>query len=366
MSFLASAMFPGDMFDTAVRLAESPESEPGNPAASRPSGKWQQMLALGWQGVLVPEENGGVGATLADLAGIIEAGARHVILAPLIERCAVAPVLLRAVGGHVSALLESISVGDASVCPVLQTGDALPGPHDAPRLDGGPKLGGTLCGANLSEPASHVLFNVFTENGDELVVLPIERLADRARYFDGLDGSTTADFTLDELSITDNDIVLRGAGVAEAVAGALQVGTLLACVQAVGTAGAMIEQTIDYLNTRIQFGVALATFQALRHRLVEMYVSFENARGMVSSQIGEAAANLNGFARDAALTKLYCAGMSRRVAEAAIQLHGGMGMTWEMPAARLALHSLTTSERFGDRAQCLDWLTARAVAKAAA
>jgi alkylation response protein AidB-like acyl-CoA dehydrogenase len=139
-------------------------------------------------------------------------------------------------------------------------------------------------------------------------------------------------------------------------------GAVLTCVETVGAMGAMIEQTIEYLSTRIQFGVALSTFQALRHRAVEMYVAYEGARGLVKQIALDWSANpasCDAQNQDAALTKLYLANVGRMVAESVIQLHGGMGMTVEMPAARLAMHTLMCNLQFGDRLHCLDSLSSQ-------
>lgn len=357
MAFTASPLFPGDLYDTSLRLT-----------ASKADGKWQQMLGLGWQGVIVPEAAGGVDGTLADLAAIIEAAARQAIAAPLIDRCAVAPTLLSALAGQpaVRDLLEAIAMGEASVATVIDASERLPGTPTALRLGEDGRLKGSLRGLDLSEPASHVLFNTVDEATRQpvLVLLPVDGLLERARQYQGMDARTSADITLDGQLVQSPQLLLRGAAVLDAVERAQQIGSLLTCVQAVGAAGAMIEQTIEYLGTRVQFGVQLATFQALRHRVVEMYVAYENASGMVRRLVEQATRERPGDAREIALVKLYVGNASRMWSEVGIQLHGGMGMTWETLAARLAMHSLMGSMQFGDQGQCLDWLTARTVADA--
>lgn len=357
MAFTASPMFPGDLYDTSLRLA-----------ASKAGGKWQQMLGLGWQGVIVPESAGGVDGSLADLAAIVEATARQAVSAPLIDRCAVAPALLSALSEQpgVRDLLEAIAMGEASVATVVDASERLPGTPTALRLGEDGRLRGSLLGVDLSEPASHVLFNTIDEATRQpvLLLLPTEGLLPRARQFHGLDARVSADIALDGHVVQSAQVLLRGAAVLDAVERAQQTGSLLTCVQAVGAAGAMIEQTIEYLVTRVQFGVQLATFQALRHRVVEMYVTYENASGLVRRLVERATRERLGDARDIALVKLYVGNASRMWSEVGIQLHGGMGMTWETLVARLAMHSLMGSMQFGDQGQCLDWLTARTVADA--
>ncbi|WP_028602854.1 acyl-CoA dehydrogenase [Ottowia thiooxydans] len=371
MSFSATPLFPGDLHDTSLRLAAVAKTNSAASAQSNiPSDAWRQMLTLGWQGVLVPEAAGGVDGQPTDLAEIIEAAARHAIAVPLIDRCAVAPVLLSPLADQpvVRDLLEALTLGEASVATVLDARERMPSNASGLRLSAGNVLRGTLKGVDLTEPASHVAFNVIDEATLEptLLLLPIEQLQAHARYFEGMDGRVTADFSLEGQAVQASQILARGSAVLDAVEGAQKFGSLFTCVQTVGAAGAMIEQTIEYLNTRMQFGVHLSTFQALRHRAVEMYVAYENAAGMVRPLVTQATREDPGEAGAISLSKLCVGDASRTWSESAIQLHGGMGMTCETLAARLAVHTLMGSLQYGDQAQCLDWLTARSMADAVA
>lgn len=360
MPFTVTPMFPGDLYDSTDRMAAT--AAPAWPdGKNQGSAKWAQILELGWQGVLVSEEAGGVGATLAEFAAIAEAAGRHAMALPLTGRCVVAPMLLAAAGSKATMLklLEQVSAGQASVCPVLQSGhaDSL----QASPAGGGFKLKGVLRGADLTEPASHLLFNIFSSHGSTpvLLLLPTSELTQPVRYFEGLDGRRTADITLDGVTVEADQVLLKGDAVTAAVKAAMSTGAVMTSVQTVGALGAMIEQTIEYLSTRTQFGVALSTFQALRHRVVEMYVAYESARGLVKQVTEELSTNPASGQRDAALTKLYLATVGRTVAESAIQLHGGMGMTVEMPAARLAMHTLMCNLQYGDRFHYLDSLSSQ-------
>ena len=364
MPFTVSPMFPGDLYDSADRMAATALpawSAKKTQAANTSSPQWTQILELGWQGVLVSEEEGGVGATLAEFAAIAEGAGRHAMAAPLIARCVVSPLLLAAAGPNAAAkaVLEQLTTGEASVCPVLQAeGAAL---QAVAGTGGSVTLKGVLKGADLTEPASHLVFNAAAADGSApvLVLLPTGELTQKARYFEGLDGRRTADITLDGVVVDAAQVLLTGNAVDEAVKTAMSTGAVMTSVQTVGALGAMIEQTIDYLSTRVQFGVALSTFQALRHKTVEMYVSYECARGLVKDVTEELSANPAASKRDASLTKLYLATVGRTVAETAIQLHGGMGMTVEMPAARLAMHTLMCNLQYGDRFHYLDTLSSQ-------
>jgi alkylation response protein AidB-like acyl-CoA dehydrogenase len=373
MPFVSAPLYPGDMYDSALRLAAIPDAPHAAAQASartQASPKWRQVLELGWQGVLVPEELGGAAAALSDLAAIVEAAAHAGQGLPLTDRCGIAPVLLTHARSHpAAALLAKIAAGSASACAVLDAEPHAPGGAASARLGTDGALRGRLAAADLSEPATHVVFPVCGEASGELalVLLPLERLAGRARHYAGMDGRQFTDFTLHGVPAGPDEVVMRGAAAEQAVASASHAGGILGCVQAVGAAGAMIELTIDYLNTRTQFDVRLSSFQALRHRVVEMYVAYENMSGLVRRLVHQAEeTGLAGYPREVALAKLYAASVARGVAEGVIQLHGGMGMTWDMPAARLAMQALAASLQYGDRAQCLDWLIARSAEPLAA
>ncbi|PRE43662.1 acyl-CoA dehydrogenase family protein [Burkholderia multivorans] len=360
--YAVTTMFRGDLFDSSSRLAAAAETHQGNAVEGKASGKWRQALELGWQSVLVSEDNGGIGATLADLAGIVEAASRYPNVAPLVERCAVAPVLLEAAAAAptVPPVLEQLLSGEASVSPVLQSHLGTPLQAATVSLEG-KVLRGAVRGSNESEPATHLIFNASTPQGQALVLIERARLAERARFFGGIDGTVTADYVVDGLQVNEGDIVLTGTAANVAVNQALQIGALLTCVQIVGAVGAQVEQTIQYLNDRVQFGKPLAVHQVLRHNVVDCYVAYEGIKGQVARLIeGFEGSDDCAIDRLVILTKMFCAGVAREVGHAVIQMHGGMGMTVEMPATQLCMQSRTAAERFGNRSQCLDWLVAQA------
>jgi alkylation response protein AidB-like acyl-CoA dehydrogenase len=227
----------------------------------------------------------------------------------------------------------------------------------APVLGSDGRLGGAVVGADWSVPATHVVFDARSASGDApaLLLLDAMELVPRLRRYAGIDGRICADIDVAGLAVAPGHVLLRGAEAANAVDTAQQLGSLLGCASTVGACGAMIERTIKYLNTREQFGTPLSTFQALRHRVVESYVAYENARGLVREQVLLQAARAPDK-RQVALTRLYVQQVGRTIGESTIQLHGGMGMSTETLAARLALHVFMAGLRFGDRSACLDWL----------
>ncbi len=113
--------------------------------------------------------------------------------------------------------------------------------------------------------------------------------------------------------------------------------------------GALIEQTIAYLSNRVQFGVPLSSHQALRHRVAEMFVEYENLRALVGQALRAACDAPLLPARDIAFAKFRLGHVGRFVAESAVQCHGGMGMTEALPAIRLARRVMMAEFEYGDR-----------------
>lgn len=371
MAYTPNPLFPGDLHDTAARLAASlAQGTRGFPTTAPPAEGtegWRQMLELGWQGVWIGEADGGFGGSLADLASIVEALGSQAVVVPLIARAGVVAAVLGPFASQsaVRALLEAHASGEASICPVLSSSGELPGASPAPQHGADGRLAGALRGVDLTEPASHLLFAAQGADGTRrLVLAEAAPLMARARHYSSNDGRRCADLDLSGLQLPEGAVIASGEAAARALAAGHAAGALLACVEAVGGAGSLVEKTIEYLNTRVQFGVALSTFQALRHRTVEMYVAYENAYGMTRHLVLAHAAAPQPL-QDILTAKLYLASVSRMVGESAIQLHGGMGMTTETQASRLAVRAISGALDYGDAGQCLDWLTARTVAEAA-
>ncbi len=370
MAYTPSPLFPGDLHDTAARLASHlAQGTRGFRTDAPPaegSEAWRQMLELGWQGVWIAEADGGFGGSLSDLAAIIEALGSQAVVAPLVARAGVVPAVLGPFARQpaVRAVLEAHASGEASICPVLATSGELPG-ASAPQLGADGRLDGQLRGVDLTEPASHLLFAAQGADGTRhLVLAEAAPLMARARHYSGHDGHRCADLDLRGISLAAGSVLAQGEAARQAMAAGHAAGALLTCVESVGGAGRLVQQTIDYLNTRVQFGVALSTFQALRHQLVEMYVAYENAFGLTRHLV-LAHATAPQPLQEIFAAKLYLGKTSRMIGETAIQLHGGMGMTTETQAARLAVRAIAQAFEFGDPARCLDWLTAHTLAKAA-
>jgi alkylation response protein AidB-like acyl-CoA dehydrogenase len=331
MPFEPTPMLPGDAFEAALRFGQRVEQEFAR--ATEPAARaaclakhWDALLDLGWAGTLVSEEHGGAGGTLVDLAALAEGAGRHALPLPLAATCIVAPAPLAGQDG----LLADLAAGRLRPCVALAGRIAA----QAGRLTG------RALGLETPPAPTHALIAA----SDAPFLLPMDAPGVGFTRHERIDGRLTLDLELQGAPATS---LAEGAG--ELVARARDLGALITCVEAVSAMGALLQQTVEYLMQRQQFGVALATFQALRHRVAEMYVACRNLGGLVQAALQEP------DWRNIAFAKLRLGEAGRFVAEQAIQVHGGMGMTEELPATRLARRILMAEFEWGDR----HWQAAR-------
>jgi alkylation response protein AidB-like acyl-CoA dehydrogenase len=126
-------------------------------------------------------------------------------------------------------------------------------------------------------------------------------------------------------------------------------GMLAVCAEALGAMDVAKKHTLEYLQTRKQFGVPIGSFQALQHRMADLLLEVEQARSAVINAAA-AIADEDRVAREKALSaaKYSIGRIGTLVAEESIQMHGGIGMTWELPLAHYAKRLVMIDHQFGD------------------
>src|SRR5205085_12303777 len=126
--------------------------------------------------------------------------------------------------------------------------------------------------------------------------------------------------------------------------------TALVCAEAVGALDSANAATLDYLKTREQFGVAIGTFQALQHRMVDMVIDYEQARSMASLACARVDAGIAAIerARIVSAAKIKVADAARRISQEAVQLHGGMGMSDELKVSHTFRRLTMIARELGD------------------
>jgi alkylation response protein AidB-like acyl-CoA dehydrogenase len=271
---------------------------------------------LGLMSLVVPEQFGGAGATLAEVAVVIEELGRVLLPSPYLSTVLVSSVLADAaprVPDLAAEFLPGLATG-AVVGAFALSADVV---ESAGRLTGRAQL--VVDGAQADLFLVRAGRELFAVRASDVVVAPVDTL-DQTR------GQATVSFD-----------GAPGVGLGPLADRAEDLLRMALAVEAVGSAREALDRTVEYLKIRVQFGKPIGSFQALKHRCADLAVSVESARATALAAVGAAigpATMESGvdFATLAPLAKLHCTRVLRQVAGEMIQLHGGIGFTWEHDA----------------------------------
>lgn len=265
--------------------------------------RWKDLADLGWIGIATPEDRGGAGGSLVDACLVVEALAEQWAPMPLGGALIAGVALTRLpTDPALNGSLEALMTGEQR-CAVLLDLDLSWGPARSEGIAWEGSPGDTVIGID----------------GD--VTVPVKgeihpfQTPDLTRSMCRVDGSDTLDHP------------------GEAAIPVLAAGLVLTAAGLVGTMSGALELARTYALDRRQFGQPIGGFQAVQHLLADMYVDLESSR---SALYGAAWALDNAVAHDAlwsaAVAKAWVTAAARRTTENAIQVLGGIGMTWEHPA----------------------------------
>lgn len=286
---------------------------------------WKSLsVELGLAGLLVPESAGGAGASASEVAVVLEELGRAVAPVPFFTSSVLATAVLLDSDGAGAELLGRLADGTVTAALTvpfsLAPGAALPAVQ--------PGLTGRVTSVAGALEADVLLVPVRT-GADARTELHQVAVADAV-----IEPVISLDMSrqLADISFTDarSTVVVTDAG--PAIERALQLGAALLASEQVGVAEWCLETTVAYLKDRRQFGRPVGGFQALKHRLADVWAEVENCRAVARYAAATAAAHDPDQAVAGALAQAYCSQAAVHAAEECIQLHAGIGMTWEYPA----------------------------------
>lgn len=326
---------------------------------------YAELAELGLTGLAVPEAHGGMGFGAIEAMVVAEELGRGLVNAPYAHGALVAPALLAAAPAEVQAQwLPKIADASALVVLAHQERAARYRLNHVTTKATQSASGWTLSGAKSIVPAGDeadaFIVPARTAGADAdatgiaLFLVAKGAAGSRVRGYPTQDGARAAELTLADTPATL--IALDALAVLET---GVDVGIAATCAEAVGVMDRLVGITADYMNTRKQFGVALSSFQALRHRMADVKMQLELGRSMsyyASLKLGEAPA-----ARRRALAQAkYQLGNSMRfVGQQCIQLHGGIGVTDEYIASHYFKRLTMLEMAFGDTLHQLGEVSSR-------
>lgn len=320
---------------------------------------YARFADLGAIGALFPESVGGFGGEGFDTAVVFESLGRGLVVEPLLGALMVGRALVAFGSDAQKAHLENIMAGTA----VAALAHDEPGSFyelnnvglTARKQGDGWVLNGTKGVVAFGDTADLLLVSArtsgdtFDEQGISLFLVPGKAAGVSARGYGRIDGGHAADVTFTDVTVAGDALVgTEGAGLAvlEHITGW---GVLALSAEALGAMEVAKQNTLEYLQTRKQFGVPIGSFQALQHRMADLLLEVEQARSAVIN-LAAAIDNPDRVARERVVsaTKYSIGRIGTLVAEESIQMHGGIGMTWELPLSHYAKRLVMVDHQLGD------------------
>lgn len=320
---------------------------------------WQQMVELGWSGIVMPEAYGGLEFGYLGLGAIVEESGRTLTASPLLASVVLAGSCIELGGSeeqkssHLSALIEggktyALAVDEGPHHQPLQT--ALTANRDGDDwilsgnksfvIDGASADALVVAARSAGEPGDADGISLFLLDG-EINGLSRERLtmSDSRHY---------AELNFDGVRV-DGDALLGEAGAGFSVLEkALDRGRIVLAAEMLGSIREAFERTVEYLKEREQFGAKIGTFQALQHRAADMYCEIQLTQSVILDALSAIDEDRPDLAKSASLAKARCNDVFHQVAAEAVQMHGGIGVTDELEIGFFLKRSRVATQLLGN------------------
>jgi alkylation response protein AidB-like acyl-CoA dehydrogenase len=297
-----------------------------------------KLAELGFFGVLVPEEYDGVGMGMVAMGQIMEAQGRTLAATPLLQTAVLGASVLTMGGSEAlkSEWLPKIASGEVSVAVAVDEGT-----HHAPlniateaERNG---QGYTLNGAKRFVSDGHhadvfiIAARTFGEAGQahgiSLFLVPNDASGLTVQALNTVDSHGAAHLHLEDVAVAEDRVIGAVDAGWEVLEPALDRGRIALAAEALGSSQAMFDMTLEYMQTRKQFGQLIGSFQAMQHRAAKMFTELEMTRSCVAAALSGVDEQRNDIAELASLTKAKAAELVHLVSNETVQFHGGIGMT---------------------------------------
>ncbi|MBB3046044.1 hypothetical protein FHR99_000280 [Litorivivens lipolytica] len=312
---------------------------------------WQTFAELGWLSIPFSEEQGGIGGGIVESAIVMEAFGRGLVLEPFVDTVLLCGQVLARSGNASMAeqYLEPLIAGELQGALAWQERQSRSSLEhcetEAKRQDGGWLLNGEK--VLVSNAAANLLI-VSAKQGDQvgLFAVPADNPGVTLQTLKLMDGRDAMNVTLTDCQLTAEHC-LQEAGL-QLLQQVVDEATVALCAEAVGAMDYLYQATVEYSKTRKQFGQPIGKFQALQHRMVDMFMLTEQCRSLLVCALCSVSDNSETVTEDISALKAMVGRYGRQVAEEAVQLHGGMGVTHEMNIGHYLKRLMMIDVTFGD------------------
>ena len=321
---------------------------------------WKQMADLGWLGVLVPEQYGGMGLKLGDMAIVAQGLARALVPEPLTAAAVLAARVLADSNNEPlkKKLLEGLVSGDILPATAWQeqagTLDAGKINMQATPFEGGFRVNGSKRFIVGASNADGYIVSANSAAGMQLLWVPRDSAGATTKFDTLADGRQSGTLNLSEVTVAKENVINAGAAAAASLARAIDHTAVIASAELCGIMGRSLEMTLEYLKTRVQFGKPIGSFQALQHRAVDLYIQQELSSAVLADGLsvldGEHGVEPEAKARSAAASrvKARCTDAALLITRQSIQMHGAIGFTEDCDVGLYVKRAMTLAAWLGN------------------
>lgn len=319
---------------------------------------WSEIGALGWTAIAIDEEYGGIGLSLAETVPVMEAMGRAMMETPFYVTTLAAQALIAGASeSQKQKYLPQIASGSAASLALSEPGGSWNLAEINASASGGGdtlQLSGKKVFVQHLPSAKFFITSVMIDGTPALVIIDAEQIPETAYRRETIIDETKRSYalTLDGITISPGQI-MDPANMATAFSHIDIAANLLAAAEMAGGNDSVINYTLEYLNTRKQFGKYIGAYQALKHPIVDAFVEFEKARSHLygaAASISPARSNDNSGEIAVRMAKAQADTAFSYAADRSIQFHGGFGFTYECDAQLYRRRAIWHASQFGDAA----------------
>lgn len=329
---------------------------------------WQTFAELGWTSVPFGEDDGGFGGGPADLMVLMLRFGKGLIVEPYLANIILAGGVLRRTAGadQKKQWLHPIIAGELQAALAyaepqsrydianIRTTAVADGDGWVLNGDKGVVFNGG--NAELLIVSARTSGGQTDADGITLFAVPADTGGVGVRAYPTVDGQQAAEIHLDDVAVDGSAVIGEpGRGFA-ALDAAVDDATLAVSAEAVGIMQIMTDKTVEYSKNRMQFGVPIGSFQSLQHRMVDMFTDCEQSYSLLLWATMRAAQGEADAKRAISSIKYQVGTVGRKVGQEAVQIHGGMGVSWEVDVAHYFKRLTTIDQIFGNADWHLDRL----------
>jgi alkylation response protein AidB-like acyl-CoA dehydrogenase len=301
---------------------------------------WSKLTDQGYTGIIFPEAYGGVGLGKVELMLLMEEAGRALLPGPFFSTVVLAGSVLDAVASHAhkQKYLAPICHGAARATVAILESSASWNPRDVQLTASNGKLSGEKYFVSDAAVADFII--VVASNGVFVVNAKAPGLK--------ISPMTAMDLTRKLYVVACNNTPAEEISASTDLARAFDVATAALCAELVGGMQRTLDITVEYAKTRKQFGKAIGTFQAVQHQCADMYLETESSRSAVYYAGWALEENSPDASTAVSIAKMYASDAARTVGNRGIQIHGGMGFTWENDVHLYYRRAKGSETAFGD------------------